>query len=271
MSSIYSEKTLGGLQTFKKYLFRFAVGVLILGIVIGAIIVLFDEKGMDASNALAKCISTTIIIGVMLMVTTGELKLIESRRASVQVLATIGLASNLLWALLWVIVVWTESFAYCSSSSIFGGTYSYCTVSTIFKIATVCTSMSAFGLICSAIMNMYEGNRKDVLLPLKITTATLAGYQFIYASVAVLADFQINDRFANLSGFAGAIWFFVWLVTLVISHNEKKRAKVAAPAAEPAKPVAKTDDELRAEIEEKVRREMIEKEVREKLEKEAKK
>lgn len=273
MSSIYSEKTLGGLQTFKKWLFRFAVGVLISGIVLGAMLILAGE-GTDASRTLGSCMSTMFIIGIMLMVTTEELKLIESRRASVQVLATIGLTANLIWTVLWVIVAWSPELQDSLSCNSFYG----CRYASLIKAAFISTELTLFGLICGALMNIYEGERKDVILPLKITAAVLAGYEFIFTVITILLDGKVNDRFVALSGFAVIVWIFVWLIALVLSKNERKRlanataasATPAAPIAKPAKPATKSDDELRAEIEEKVRREMIEKEVREKLEKEAK-
>ena len=40
MSSIFSETTLGGLSTFRKWLFRAAVGTIIFGVVLGVILIM---------------------------------------------------------------------------------------------------------------------------------------------------------------------------------------------------------------------------------------
>ena len=270
MGSIYSEKTLGGLQNFKKYLFRFAVGVLIFGVVLGAILILAGDPSTQSAQTLSSCMTTVFIIGIMLMVTTAELKLIESRRPSVQILATIGLASNIIWTILWVIIAWMPETWLQSTFSIY---YGY-NIAPIIKIASIFSELSLFGLLCGALMNIFEGERKDVILPLKITATVLAGYELLFAAITILLDGHVNERMAALSGFAGVVWLFIWLIALVLSSNEKKRLNKAAAApapapAAPAAPAVKSDDELRAEIEEKVRREMIEKEVREKMKKEA--
>ncbi len=127
---------------------------------------------------------------------------------------------------------------------------------------------------------MYEGKRRDVILPLKITATVLAGYELLYVTIVILTQSASNERLAALAGFASILWFFIWIVLLVLSRGEKKRAiaegsyaQKAAPTPEaPAAPVEekreKTDDELRAEIREQVRREQIEREVRAEMEKE---
>ena len=131
-------------------------------------------------------------------------------------------------------------------------------------------------------MNMYEGKRRDVILPLKITATVLAGYELLYVTIVILTQSASNERLAALAGFASVLWFFIWIVLLVLSRGEKKRAiaegsyaQKAAPAPAPEAPAApvaerkeKTDEELRAEIREQVRREQIEREVREEMEKE---
>lgn len=264
MSSIYNEKFLGGLLNFKKWLFRFAVGLLIFAVALGAMTILVGDASVGTAKLIGQFMGTVFIIGIMMFCSSIDLKLIESRKPSVQILATIGLIFNLLWAIFWTIICWAPEMLECNSL--------FCEYSPILKIAVICTSMSLFGMLCGAIMNMYEGKRKDIILPLKITTAVLLGYGHIYSVIFVLTNGHVNERFALLSGYAGALWFIIWLVTLGLSINEKKKNAELQAATTTAAPEAKTetkdDDALRKEIEEKVRREMIEKEVREEIEKE---
>lgn len=270
MSSIYNESFLGGIANFKKWLFRFAVGLLVFAVVLGGLIVLVGESSLETAKLVGQFMGTVIIIGIMMLCTTWDIKLIESRKPAVQVLATIGLGFNLLWAIFWIVICWFPEMVSCSS------TFLVCEYNPIAKIASVCTSMSAFGLLCGAIMNMYEGKRKDIILPLKITTAVLLGYELIFATLTVLLDGNVNERFTLLSGYAGALWFIMWLVTLAISGNEKKkdlgietpRIGLIKLAAKEEKPAEKTDEEIRKEVEERLRREQIEKEVRAEMEKE---
>ncbi len=268
MSSIYSDNVLGGLQNFKKWLFRFAVGLLIFAVVLGGLTLLIGDASFTTAKLIGQFMSTVFIIGFMMLFTTWDIKLIESRRMSVQILATIGLAFNLLWAILWIIICWAPELVQCSSE------FLVCDYSPLAKIASICTSMSLFGTLCGGVMNMYEGKRKDIILPLKITTAVLLGYELLFATMTVLLDGHVNERFALLSGYAGVLWFILWLITLAVSSNEKKKElgnQTAKTQEEKETPAEKTDEEIRKEVEERLRRERIEKEVREEMEKAEKK
>lgn len=279
MSSIFSEKTLGGLATFRKWLFRSAVAAIILGVVLGVIFIL-TANSLESAEAFGKTFGTMICIGIMLIFLNACSKLIESRRAVSQVFAIIGGVSSLLWVVFAILSIWlpqpcTSIFSDCSSST---------AVTAVSKICSVFAYLSLFGVICGAILNMYEGKRRDVILPLKITAAVLAGYLFIYCTIITIIGKVTNERLAALAGFAAIVWFVVWIIAAVMSSGEKKkeygsytlkRSGVMNPTPEEEKsakkeaPAAKkSDDELRAEIEEQVRREMIEKEVRARMEKE---
>ncbi len=281
MSSIFSESTLGGLSTFRKWLFRCAVGAIILGVVLGIIMIL-TMNDAEGAEAFGKTLGTMFCIGIMLIFLNVCAKLIESRRAVSQVFAIIGGVSSLIWAICSIISIWIPKVdAFTSCSSLFN---EGCTIYAhpIDKLVSIFAYLALFGAICGALMNMYEGKRKDVILPLKITATILAGYEFLYFTIVAIVGRVTNARLAALAGFAAVIWFVIWIITAVLSSGEKKRdygpyalkrsgvmnpapgeeKKAEAPAAK------KTDDELRAEIEEQVRREMIEKEVRARMEKE---
>lgn len=282
MSSIFSETTLGGLSTFRKWLFRAAVGTIIFGVVLGVILIMTMSDTASA-EVFGKTIGTMVCVGVMLIFLSTCSKLIESRKAVPQVLAIIGGIFSILWLIFAVIDVWMPSVTSSTvSCSIFDES---CVIysNPISKLMSISMYMALFGVLCGAIMNMYEGKRKDVILPLKITAAVLLGYELLYFTIITIIGRVTNPRLAALAGFAAIIWFIIWVITAVMSSSEKKkdygpyalkRSGVMNPtpeekAAKEEKPAAKkTDDELRAEIEEQVRREMIEKEVRERLEKE---
>ena len=80
MSSIFSESTLGGLSTFRKWLFRCAVGAIILGVVLGIIMIL-TMNDAEGAEAFGKTLGTMFCIGIMLIFLNVCEKLIESRRA----------------------------------------------------------------------------------------------------------------------------------------------------------------------------------------------
>lgn len=277
MSSIISEKTLGGLSTFRKWLFRCAVGTIIFGVVLG-IILIMTMNDISSAEVFGKTVGTMICVGIMLVFLSTCSKLVESRNAVPQVLAVIGGVFSILWLIFAVIGVWTPSVDSAISCSVLEENCTF-VQRAIDKLTSISMYLALFGVLCGAIMNMYEGKRKDVILPLKITAAVLLGYELLYFTVVTIIGTVTNVRLAALAGFAAIIWFIVWVVAVVMSSSEKKkdygpyalkRTGVMNPT--PAeKPVAKkTDDELRAEIEEQVRREMIEKEVRERMAKEKK-
>ncbi len=282
MSSIFSESTIGGLSTFRKWLFRAAVGTIIFGVVLGAILIM-TMNDIKSAEIFGKTIGTMICVGIMLIFLSVCSKLIESRKAVPQIFAIIGGVFSILWAIFAIIGVWApsvESLVSCSFLDDECVLYNR----TIDKLTSIAMYMALFGALCGAIMNMYEGKRKDVILPLKITATILLGYELLYFTIITIVGRATNMRLAALAGFAAIIWFIVWVIAAVMSNGEKKKdygpyalkhsgLMNPTPAETKAKEEKvssekKTDDELRAEIEERVRREMIEKEVREKLEKE---
>ena len=275
MSSIISEKTIGGLSTFRKWLFRAAVGTIIFGVVLGVILIM-TMSDVASAEIFGKTIGTMICVGVMLIFLSTCSKLVESRKAVPQVLAIIGGIFSILWLIFAVIGVWTPSIESTITCSLFDEQCSFANRA-IDKLTSISMYMALFGVLCGAIMNMYEGKRKDVILPLKITAAVLLGYELLYFTIVTIIGTVTNVRLAALAGFAAVIWFIIWVIAAVMSSSEKKKdfgpyalkrsgVMNPTPAEKPA--AKKTDDELRAEIEEQVRREMIEKEVRERMEKE---
>ncbi len=275
MSSIFNESTIGGFINAKKWLFRFAVGLVIAAVVFGVIVILVGDLS-QSTGVLGKTVSSLFVVGLMLVMLTVAFRLIESRRAVSQIFALIGGVFSLFWTIFSLIYTWAPTIGLDNFTC--NGINCYFGNNPIQRIASVAGYMSLFGLICGGIMNIYEGKRKDVILPMKITSAVLAGYEFLYFTIITIIGNVTNERFAILTGFAAFIWIVLLIVTIVMSKNEKKRNFVLVEKDEETQTekkeetktgkTTKSDDELRAEIEEQVRKEMIEKEVRARMEKE---
>ena len=273
MKSILNDNALAAVSNSKKYIFRIAVGVIIAAVVMSVFLILFGDLNSINSwetNALGRVIGTMFHLGIMLVMLHITTRLLESRKPAPQIFGIIGGCFAIIYSVLAIITTWLTIGLFSDAGS------------GIARACSVTFSMTLFGHICGGLMNMYEGKRRDVILPLKITATVLAGYELLYVTIVILTQSASNERLAALAGFASVLWFFIWIVLLVLSRGEKKRAiaegsyaQKAAPAPAPEAPAApvaekreKTDDELRAEIREQVRREQIEREVREEMEKE---
>ena len=228
---------------------------------------------------------------------------IEKQESSVQVFATIGVITNVLWTILWILALWgvfdiwargtCQTYTYYTSEK-YCPTIGYSLLGILTMIMSYLSGLGFFGAIT---LDIYEGTKRSTIRPLKLTAISCLCYTELHAIVRLFTEFStstsysrtssITERFDVLAVFAGFVWFITVVVAAILAKHEKNAieyaekkkkdeeqqkiliqaaANVNAKQAEPAAP--KTDDELRAEIEEKVRREMIEKEVREKLEKE---
>ena len=279
MSSIISKENLKKLENTRKYILKAAIWLLVGGVVLGAITILVG--GSSSGEIIGKFMGTMFIVALMMMISVNNFKRIAVEEPAVQIFALIGLVSNLVWTVLWTILCWNPELGeVCKYGST--GYYSYGTICTatvmsgLLKSALVFSCLSALGLAGSNILVIYEGNKKSMIRPLKITAVVCASYEFLYFIFALFQDFNFQSEFlarlGMLSVFTGFAWFAIVIVALILSSNEKTKNKPAIQdtdgdetAAKAPKP-AKTEAELRAEIEEQVRKEMIEKEVRAKIE-----
>lgn len=249
-----------------------AIWLLVGGVVMGALTILFG--GISSGEIIGKFMWTLFIVALMMMVSVNNFKMVATEEAAIQSFALVGLVSNLLWALLWTILCWVpELGSTCSSSCSYCSSYS-CGMSVLFKCAVSFSYLSALGLLGSNVLSIYEGDKKSLIRPLKITAVVCATYEFLYLTVMTIFNYNFTSEFASRLGmlavFAGFAWFAIVITALILSTNEKsRRAKRDDSETQKSKrnevSVAKSEEELRAEIEEQVRREMIEKEVRAKL------
>lgn len=266
MSSILSEQTITKFETSKKILLKIAIWTMVGGVVLGAVSILV---GWDGDGAMiAKLMGTVLLLGLMLLISVNNFRRIASKEAAVQILAIIGLVTNILWATLWIIMIWVpELLTDCTDRDRFVTT---CGPSILTKVAVCVSSLSCLGFFGSNVMSIFEGEKKSIIKPLKITCLICLVYECVYSVVMTIMEFRYSEwsqKFGMLSGFVGFAWVVLVIVALVISRSERRR--LAVPRGNDSgnttgKNVApKSEAELRAEIEEKVRREMIEKEVRE--------
>ncbi len=267
MSGIISKSTIDKLQLARKTILRVAVWMLIGGVVLGVLMILFGDM---KANWIGKFMGTVWIVGLMMIICVDNFKKVAIEDSAVQAFALVGLVMNVIWAILWVILCWApELGSTCGSNGGVG-----CSTSVLFKIASISSCLSFFGLMGSNTMALYEGNKKDLIKPLKITSVVCLSYLIIYSIALICTEFNFSSellpRLTMLAGFVGVAWFVILVVAAVLAKNEQNKAGgVHKKKVDDGKVLAsKSDEELRQEIEEKVRREMIEKEVRERLEKE---
>lgn len=297
MSSILSSRALKVIEMSRKIILRVGVWTLIGGVIMGAVLILIGGES-ESSEIIVKVMGTMFIVALTLMVSTNNFRRITSENVSAVVFALIGLICNLVCATLWIILCWDPMKFIERGYGLFGFG-----ISGITKAAVAFTLLSILGLLGSNTMAIYEGEKRGVIKPLKITATVCAVYTIGYSIVMIFrSDFgmtEIESRFGILAGFTAFVGIIIVIAAMVVAGGEKRRraeeermdrerkseeyekaviasvkaGNVAVGGHEgvvDAPHLAKTEEELRAEIEEQVRREMIEKEVREKMEAEMK-
>lgn len=279
MSSILSKTSLAKIENVRKYVLKMAIWLLVGGVILGAITILLG--GASSGETIGKFMGTIWIVALMMIISVNNFKRVALEDEKIQIFALMGLVSNLVWALLWTILCWMPELGRTCASSCATCTNFRCGMSMLIKCAVTFSYLSALGLIGSNVLAIYEGDRKNLIKPLKITALICATYVSLYCIAMTFSDFSFTSEFTvrlgMLAGFAGVAWLVAVIVAVILSKNEKNRIRRKEVASQSREIVgkktsetkiaqAKTDEELRAEIEEQVRCEMIEKEVRAKLE-----
>ncbi len=258
MNGIFNTSTI---ETFKKIrtgLLRTAIWIFIAGAVVGAMLILMGSSG--SAKAIAQVMGTLFVLALAMIISSNNFYRLEKGDKTVQILALIGLVFNLVWAFLWVLLIW-EVFKFFNQEGF------HYAVSIFAKLAMFSSYISGLGFFGSNIMSIKEGAKRNIVHPLKITALICLSYECAYFAIFTLVEANWSEptaRLGLLAIFAGFIWVISSIIALIFSSQGRKTNDNANQ-----QPVASSDDQLRAEIEEKVRREMIEKEVRAKMEKEA--
>lgn len=249
--SIFSGETLQKIQKTRKIFLKFAVGILIAELVLGAILILVG----DWNIALIKIQGTFLIFGLILFVSVNNFIRVEKGDRLTQIFALIGFFSNLFWGVFALLLLWEVTPFYTT-------TIANSRRMTFLAVAMLISAYAAGGgFWISNVMSIKETIKS--VKPLKITAIVCMAYLWVFETFVALIQPEPKgiERLQQLAGLATIAFEITALAALIISKTNKKRESESRPAQF----TPKTEDELRREIEEKVRREMMEKEVRAKM------
>ena len=228
MKGILSESTVAFLKNTKNLFKLAAIWTLIGGIALGGIFILVADD-INTSDIIGKIMGTFLVMGLAMLVSTIAVHRIDSERASVQVLALTCLILNLLWFGLWTACVW------CGIDSRMGNG------NALRMAATITSSLYFFTLIGACTLDMYEGDKKNIISPLKITSVACLGASCLTGIISdIIIEVNWNNiitksntltRLGALSGFAGFCWILTLIITAVNSSSEKAKVQKAEKQA----------------------------------------
>lgn len=245
MSSIFNSQTLAKISTFRKYLFRVAIWTLIAGVIMG-VVMIFASDNTEINTTVGNLTNSLFIAAAGLIVCAICFILLESKKTPVQLFAILTIAASVIWLVLWILSIWNwDVFETCTRNYIkptpygtggyildaYSNAYTYsCTYSPLFRIASISTYVSIFSFYTALILNLYVGERRDLMRPLRFVDIVLALYLCCFASF-VTGDFDTRNpviqKFSILAIFALISCIIVTFVTIIISYIEKNRARYA--------------------------------------------
>lgn len=303
--SLFGPKAIENIKKAKSVLQKATLWTFIGGVIVSAFLILFSST--KEGEIVGKLVGTLFSLAAMMLISIVNFKGMESKFKSAQIFGVVGLVANVIFSFLWILYIWEiVSFSEpCTYSGLFYRCDNIFTFAGSTEIVASC--LSGIGFFGSIICMLYEGTRRSVIRPLKITALICLIYADVYYAYIMLSFGDIyrasrlsdlQGRLMALAGFAS----FVFLVTLIIAailakqeknkifyaDNKKKQQlvdhaisqlnnkdldsnnneKMHAPNGTYDEPMTSSEDEIRAEIEAKVRREMEEKAMRERIEKE---
>ena len=263
--NLFKLETIERIKKARKVFLWTAVWILIGELALGAILIL--TQSWDVS--VGKIQGTFLILAAALFISVNNFIRMEKGDKKIQFFALISFISNMVWVVLATLLIWEALPFYwveevSERSSYISYMYDdyHMTFWSMMMSIAVCTAGAGFWI--SNIMSIKETIK--IVKPLKITAIVCVVYEWIYGTIATIAelDYAGAPQLYQLSGLAGLAFLITVLAAYIISRTHDKDRKASS---DDRIKHAKTDDELRAEIEEKVRREMIEKEVRAEFEK----
>lgn len=264
--NLFRPEQLEKIKKMRKVFLWAAVWILIGELALGAILILAQSWNISVG----KIQGTFLILALVLFVGVNNFIRMENGDKKMQVFALIGFISNIIWALLAILLIWEALPFYWEeevremSEYARMGYYSYTkyhmTFFSMLMVVAACSAAAGFWI--SNIMAIKETIK--TVKPLKITAIVCIFYGWVYGVISTVAELEYSDapQLHQLSALAGLAFCATALAAWIISRtNDKDRKNENGKIRR-----IKTEEELRAEIEEQVRREMIEKEVRAKYE-----
>ena len=258
MSRVIKESTVEKIKGIKSVFRQIALWTFITGIVLGGIFIMIG--GVDTlSDIIGRIIAMFFFMAIAMLIASININHLSSQNAGSQVLALIGLIVDATCFVLWVLALWVED--------MFLWSYNPAHLNMLGAVAVMFAILNGFFLIASCTMAMYEGEKKNIIVPMKIVSIACLGIVCLHGIVnaftsvtdnpcqsyhgdygtCILGDWidslvPLNEfltRFAILASFSG----FFWVVTLIIAgvnssseHNKiakaEKQARIQQKVAE---------------------------------------
>ena len=270
MKGLFGDSALETIKNIKKIFLWSAVCTLIGVFVLGAIFILSDGAG---GAEMGKIIGTLFMVSVVLFVGVNNFVRMENDNKAIQSFGLMSLICNIIWLIIAILLIWgvIPAVVYEYEKNYYGLSVSTTHLTVMTKIVIIAASLGSAGFWISNVLSIKETVRP--IKPLKITAIICEAYCSIFAIVVAFSNVYGADmgKWYLLSSLAGfpfvASAFAAWIISR--TNKKDKQDKVDTKnttTAEVTNKPAKSDEELRAEIEEQVRKEMIEKEVRARME-----
>lgn len=252
MSTILKPSIIEKLKPVRSVLLKVSIWTFVTGVMLSVMLILFGENNSNTLITYGRILGTVFIFAGSMLIAVNNFKRLESDKTAVSVLALIGLISNVIGSILWILLTWGVFSLIASSSR-----WSYLQFTLMGQLTYIITSIAMFSFFASNILLIGANKQLKNIQPLKITAIVCLAYEAAFCIFSVLTSY-FDSKLILLASFAGFIWVISSVLAVIIS--------VVSGSSEKIPPAPKSDDELRAEIEAKVRAEMIEKEVRARME-----
>lgn len=290
MSRVIKESTVEKIKGIKSVFRQIALWTFIAGIILGGIFIMIGGVN-TLTDIIGKIIAMFFFMAIAMLIASININHLSSENAGSQVFAVIGLIVDAVCFVLWILALWVgETFLW---------SYNPAHLNMLGAFSVTFAILNGFFLIASCTMAMYEGGKKNIIVPMKIVSIAclsivcIHGITNAFTSVAANDPCEPGDRYAYcamgdlldsfvpqnefLARFAILASFssFFWLVTLIIAGvNASGERNKIAKAEKQARIQAKVAEQQAAMMEQAkaaVRAEMAQEEAAKAEEKEAKK
>ncbi len=229
MSKIVSDKLLDKVNNIHHDMAKLVIWVVIAVVILGAIGILFSDD--DPGKIVGKLLGTLAVVMIVVGVSINNIRRAAMDAPIVQGLALMGLVANVVWGILLVVMIWMPELATVSVYRLRKFCNCYGTVnqaSPVLKIAVSAICLAVLGWIGSNLMAAYEGSRRSLIRPLKVTALVCLTYNVVFGMVVFCMDYELGDsnfvaRLGVLSGFTFVIWAALGLTVAIMGDTEKRR------------------------------------------------